>query len=137
MITEETWRAVQGRLYCPCTEEVHRGACIDSDDGVTTRGWLHPTRSRRPRSTRSSTAPGRGGQSHSHATLYILYRESLVKHTGRCQNNFGAQGWRRHADVREGLSNRAGVRLVSPAVLVAGSRSDFKIQLSIYGHSDE
>jgi hypothetical protein len=26
-------------------------------------------------------------------TLYILCRESLMKHTGRCQNDFNAQGY--------------------------------------------
>jgi hypothetical protein len=32
----------------------------------------------------SPVSPGRGRRSHSETTLYILYRELLVKYTGRC-----------------------------------------------------
>jgi hypothetical protein len=35
---------------------------------------------------------GRGRCSPSDATLYILYRESLMKVTGRCQNDFNVRG---------------------------------------------
>jgi hypothetical protein len=42
--------------------------------------WIRPVRRRR------------GRWSHSDATLYILYRESLMKYTGWYQNDFNVQG---------------------------------------------
>ena len=35
----------------------------------------------------------RGCSSHSDATLYTLYRESLRNHIGRCENGFKVQGY--------------------------------------------
>jgi hypothetical protein len=72
-----------------------RSACAAASDPCGGRA-LSTTRSAHwpawPQLSPRLPSPMRGRYSHHHTTLYILYRDSLMKYTGRCENGFNVLG---------------------------------------------